>query len=456
MQLSIPQILQLAPDASAAKAGQGLAKLSQWHQLGRHDQFVWGYCQGSGKEPYRAQIDLTEPAFKCSCPSRKFPCKHGLGLLLLFADEVSAFADASMPDWVQAWQQSRSERAQKQLDQAQKKSVEASDAKPPEADAAEQAKVPNKRAAQREARVMAGVQDAMRWLEDLVRTGLVAARAQPYAYWDSAAARLVDAQAPGLARRVRQLPQFLRGDDWQHALLAQLGKLYMLMQAYQGLSSLPMAVQADVRAAIGWTLEQQQLLQQEAASAHWQVMAVSTEQEEQLSTRRTWLQQQASGQLALLLEFSVAHAPRSGTNLLVGFQVQGELVFFPGAVEQRALLKPNYQLLDCAAACQHGFHRIDAFLAHAAEFVARNPWLERSAGLLCQMHFVLREGRWQLRDGEGALLALSPRLGEQIWLLHALAGGAPLNLFGEWDTEYFLPRSYWMQETWHSLPQEVA
>ncbi|MEM6434049.1 MAG: SWIM zinc finger family protein, partial [Cyanobacteria bacterium P01_D01_bin.115] len=67
------QVLSLSPDANSAKRGKSLATVSQWPLLGRSEQAVWGECQGSGKTPYRTQIDLSEPAFRCSCPSRKFP-----------------------------------------------------------------------------------------------------------------------------------------------------------------------------------------------------------------------------------------------------------------------------------------------------------------------------------------------------------------------------------------------
>ena len=41
-------------------------------------------ARGSGKTPYQVSIDLAGPAYRCSCPSRKFPCKHALALLLLW------------------------------------------------------------------------------------------------------------------------------------------------------------------------------------------------------------------------------------------------------------------------------------------------------------------------------------------------------------------------------------
>lgn len=94
------QILALAPDASSAKAGKDLATARKWVSLGCTEQAAWGECQGSGSSPYRTQIDLSEPAFRCSCPSRKFPCKHGLGLLLLLQSNPALFEQAVPPAWV--------------------------------------------------------------------------------------------------------------------------------------------------------------------------------------------------------------------------------------------------------------------------------------------------------------------------------------------------------------------
>lgn len=97
MDWTVERILALAPDSASAKAGQGLAGRRAWRSLGHADGTAWGECQGSGKAPYQAQIDLSEPAFRCTCPSRKFPCKHGLGLFLLLASEPVAFVEGSPP-----------------------------------------------------------------------------------------------------------------------------------------------------------------------------------------------------------------------------------------------------------------------------------------------------------------------------------------------------------------------
>ena len=179
------QVTEAAPDASRWRLPESWQGPGPWPETGSNDILVWGKCQGSGKTPYQVSVDLTGPAYRCSCPSRKFPCKHGLALLLLWVArddrrrgrQAAAFAD----EWAS--------RARRPGRRAGARGEEA-------ADPAAQAK----RLEQRLALMDAGVEDFWRWLADLVRSGLAAARNQPYSCWDTAAARLVDAQLPGAGR----------------------------------------------------------------------------------------------------------------------------------------------------------------------------------------------------------------------------------------------------------------
>src|SRR5689334_6998187 len=179
------QVLALAPDAAGAKAGQALASVRPWSGLGRDERAVWGLCQGSGKKPYETQVDLSEPAFKCSCPSRKFPCKHALGLLLLWSSSDAVPAGAR-PPWAEEWLSSREQRAERPAGRAER----AEKPLDPERQA--------KRAAQREERGARGVEELRLWLGDVVRRGLAEAQRESWRFWDQAAARMVDAQAAGL------------------------------------------------------------------------------------------------------------------------------------------------------------------------------------------------------------------------------------------------------------------
>src|SRR2546423_535504 len=68
----------------------------------------------------------------------------------------------------------------------------------------------------------AGAAGLGRGLSAWGRRGRAWPRHQPFSFWDAAAARLVDAQMPGLADRVRALPARLHaGVDWADWLLAE-------------------------------------------------------------------------------------------------------------------------------------------------------------------------------------------------------------------------------------------
>ena len=68
------RVLALAPDAPSQRTAQSLASSRAWAATGAAAEAdaVWGECRGSASAPYRAAVDLTGPAYRCSCPSRKF------------------------------------------------------------------------------------------------------------------------------------------------------------------------------------------------------------------------------------------------------------------------------------------------------------------------------------------------------------------------------------------------
>src|SRR5437588_8586551 len=101
LSLTLAQISTLAPDASSLAAGKKLAAGRDWRALGHDERALWGECQGSAL--YQVRVDLGDLSAKCTCPSRKFPCKHALGLMLKAAGDASSIAAAAPPDWVAEW-----------------------------------------------------------------------------------------------------------------------------------------------------------------------------------------------------------------------------------------------------------------------------------------------------------------------------------------------------------------
>jgi hypothetical protein len=435
------QVLALAPDSGSAKSGRELASERKWVSFAKTQGAIWGECQGSGKLPYQAQIELAEPAFKCSCPSRKFPCKHGLGLLLLYAADAAAFKEAEPPVWVQEWLAGRAKKAQVKAEKA---------AQPKEMDEAAQAK----RTAAREKKVVKGLEELDLWLRDLVRGGLAQAPNKPYRFWDDMGARLVDAQAPGLARMVRELGQHTSGQGWQERLLEGLGCIHLLVQGYGRLDTLPEALRADVRTAIGFNQPQEEVRALPGVAGMWLVMGQAVVQEDKLKTRRTWLCLENTRQYALLLEFAYGLAAFS-VPLSQHDAWEGELAFFPSNFSMRAVLKEgkvpdNYGLATIA-----GGSAQDLLQSYAAALAA-NPWTERiptEITAIVEPHGDTEH--WTLRSLDGRQFRLHPAFSFHHGMLGD-SGGHPLHFFGEWDGQVFLPlRAYsQIEETLFHLPHK--
>ena len=93
---------------------------------------------------------------------------------------------------------------------------------------------------ERVARLVAGLVELDRWLEDRLRTGLADPSIARFATWDALAARLVDARAGALANRVRRLAGRVgAAPDWHEGVLADIGILHLLAEAGQRVPSLP-------------------------------------------------------------------------------------------------------------------------------------------------------------------------------------------------------------------------
>jgi hypothetical protein len=421
---SIQRVEQLAPDPASFKAAQGSAKPAKWANLGRDARLVWGECQGSGANPYQVRADLVDVTYKCSCPSRKLPCKHTLALLLMLAS--GAVKEGAPPEFVNEWSANRAKRAEVK----QAKAAASSDK---EVDKEAQAK----RIEKRETRIGEGLAQLETWLADIVADGLAATRAQGDGFWEKMAARLVDAQAPGLARRVRELSWAAASREWQTELLAGIARLQLLIDGYRALDRLSAPLAAEVRSLIGWTQDQDQLRQREAVRDHWHVIARRQMQDETLTTQSTWLHGANSRQFALVLEFAVGAQPLPVT-YSVGQVLDAELVFFEGEPPVRALEKARHGSEPRRVALPDGAD-VAALQSAFAAMLARNPYIDRLPFVVGGVRPVLAtDGRLLLRDDAGRSVPVAASC-KHAWELIALSGGRVLRLFGEWNGRAFDP-----------------
>ena len=428
------QVLALAPDAASRKAGSKLGAAGPWSEAGRSDEgTVWGLCKGSGSKPYRTVIDIadsTGPAYKCSCPSRKFPCKHALGLLLLWADSDDTVPRGPAPDWAEQWMEGRRERAQEKRTTDGASGAAAAD---PEA--------ARRRAERRAERITAGAAELEQRLTDLLRGGLAAAEQAGYAPWEETAARMVDAQAPGLAARVRELGAIpSSGPGWPVRLLEECALLHLLDQGWLRRERLPDGLAATVRSRVGLTGSPDG----PPVRDRWLVLSQYDTSDGHLTTRRIWLYGTDSGRTALLLSYGAAgRAPELA--LPVGLAVEAELSAYPGAGQLRAALGEQFAPPSPAGIRPPGVGPAQAAVRYGAA-LRDDPWLDSVPVTLDRVVPTPDGDSWQLADSDGDLaLPLTPsaRTRPGLWRLVSLSGGSPVTVFGECGHRGFTPLTAW-------------
>ncbi|WP_062346141.1 SWIM zinc finger family protein [Herbidospora yilanensis] len=422
------QVLALAPDAASQKAASGVSAPRKWSAMGVSGSALWGECAGSGSKPYQACVDLSEPAYRCSCPSRKFPCKHALGLLLLWsADGVPPAAE--LAPWAAEWFAQRAARAEKAAEKKTAEKAEPSAAKPDEG-----------RARQREERVTAGLAELERWLSDQVASGLSDARQTGLAEWSDLAKRLVDAQAPGLAGTFSGLTRVFRDENWPGRLLGEYAMVHLLAVAHRRAAELPGDLRETVRQRVGYQVAKETVLALPPIRDEWQVIALRDEERDRLLSRRVWLHGRATGRVALVLSFAPPGQPLDAS-LVPGTRVDADVSYYPGAAPLRALIADRYGPAVPARAPASGV-TVEGVPQVIADVLTRDPWTE-SWPLVLTGARVGRDGKeWCLLGDSGRGLRLHPSAGDP-WKLVAVSGGHPVTVAVEWTPDGLRPLTTW-------------
>ncbi|MFF4162305.1 hypothetical protein [Streptomyces sp. NPDC001741] len=301
-----------------------------------------------------------------------------------------------------------------------------------------------RRADRRAARVTGGAQELEQRLTDLLRGGLAATDRPGYGLWEETAARMVDAQAPGLAARVRELGSIpASGPGWPARLLEECALLHMLDSAWLGLDRLPGPLAATVRARVGLTASPEK----PAVRDHWLVLAQYDTPEGRIVTRRIWLYGAESRRTALVLSYGAPGRVPART-LPVGAVIDAELTPYPGGGRLRAELGEQFADPVVTPAPPPGVTTADALAAYGRA-LRDDPWLEAwPATLGAVIPAPCGEGWQMIAPEDGSALPVNPRALSRpgLWKLVALSGGGPLTVFGECGHRGFEPIAAWSPE----------
>jgi hypothetical protein len=445
--LSLSQIEALAPDQAALAAASKLLKPAGWPLLARDaaTTVVWGEAQGSGSAPYRLMFDPADRSHKCSCPSRKFPCKHVLALMWQLMEHPERFTIGEPAPWVNEWLARRRPGPGRPAEERAPGATSIAGIVAPEPeDPAAQALAARRRArseAAREAAVAAGLEAADVWLADQLGAGLAGFPQRASAACRAAAQRLVDAKAGTLAARLDALPSALLGRPESlraDFVITELGRLHLMSAAWRRRDRLDARLAQDLRRGVGWSVNRDDLLADAEAprrSGDWIVAGVRhVVQPDRLRRTETWIvaAEDADQPLGrgLLLDFAPVQTGAAGDGLPAGERFSGELVFYPSAEPLRAIIAARAPAAAFAQSPSNGPPLAAAFAAHQARLAAL-PWLGDD---------MIFAGGCQVVEAAGALHLWDPSDGLALPLaIERTRAAAPLvgltlnGLAGVWD-----------------------
>ncbi|GAA6167555.1 SWIM zinc finger family protein [Sessilibacter corallicola] len=377
MEVSLESIQELAPDQSSLSAAKKLLKKQKWPSVGQSEahKTIWGMCQGSGSKPYYTMADLSNLGYKCTCPSRKFPCKHVLALLWQYSEQLHDFQEQELPQWVLDWHgrrrktspsQASTSTSSKSTDNSVNKSIdkiidadhastESTATEINEKSEAQKRKRAESLKAKTDALISAGLEELQQWMEDQLRSGISQFLKDSHSRCRNISARLIDSKASNLGVTLDELPAKILEypiEEQPSIVVREFGRLVLLCNAWFTDNN-----DLDARRAIASAEKKDQLLSANtnantdtntnAVSGIWQTIGEqSYTRRDGLITQTTWLLNINSSepQFAKLVD----HFPAASGRKMIGagFKscVHGDIVFYPSRVNLRGVLQ-NYEII---------------------------------------------------------------------------------------------------------------
>lgn len=429
MSLSLSKIEAIAPDQGSLSSAKKLLKPSGWPCICEDGNgLLWGECQGSGSTPYRVSVTEADAGYKCTCPSRKFPCKHSLALMWMRAEGKVPFAQGSAPGWVTDWLSRRRGPSSNASATAPRASIDAAneqDTAAPEIDLKAEAKALAARERsrkERDAAIIGGIEELDIWIGDQIDAGVAAFSSNPAPACRTMAQRLVDAKAGGLAVLVDTLPSRLYAiPEVRRSIAAvrELGVLHIIGAAYRRQDQLPEPLKQDVRQAVGWNITRESLLAEPEPMRKvscWRVWLTRTEvQPDKLRRVETWL---FDGEVhAVLIDYVPVSLGASGSGYVAGEKFDAELVYYPSPVPHRALIS---QAMSGSEPFTEGLGLPEQSLAEAfrkyASALALKPWLGEHP-LFFKGARIKRSTSGLFVVDEGVCLPINPKQSSSAWPL---------------------------------------
>lgn len=392
MEITTEQVQSIAPDPASVKAATKVFNKTNW-VVEKSARAVWSAIQGSGKKPYYVCVDATNIAFKCTCPSRKFPCKHGLALgFFIAANDYNSIPEKEEPTWVLEWIDKRAAK--------QQKAVEKTKTVAP--------KVNKKKKEDKWKKAVKSIEQVELWLQDVIKLGILEFQGKGAAYWDSLSQRMVDAKMPGINTYFNHLAQIDYQRQWEQPVLNTLRSLHLLVHAIKNNEHLDPEIKQEIELLLGWNINKKELLannQTEVVDDVWFVVKIDQRSLDNLESRKVYLYGVQTNRWAYILEFAFGSSYFADV-YIEGGMMQAKLAMYPGISNTRAVVKLKGSQTDGSIALQPILDLALANLAYKKQ-LAEFPWTFELPQLVGQVNLLVQDNQFFILDQQNHLIAVS-------------------------------------------------
>jgi hypothetical protein len=330
-----------------------MSQKTTYSNLSTKDELFFANFQGSASTPYNTAFDQTTQTFKCSCPSRQYPCKHAEALGQLIKDQLSDFVVVDeLPQWVQTWIDNKNKLAEKKASKTSEILKDTSKAKE---------KLLQKLLKQYSL-LKETLDEVGSWLEKWDKLGLADALTIIENDKATIIGRFKDLKLPNLAYYIDDITSQNSEEERKLTLKQFLARTYLCLSGINKITSLYndkfQLIEADNSNAdhinrlftfgnylgltqktsdFDWDLQLQR-------TGTWLVTSLKYFTLDKLVARHIWLKQVETGEYALLIDYSPNGKAKFSTDLVLGSYIEAKICYYPSLSNKRAVILESKNL----------------------------------------------------------------------------------------------------------------
>jgi len=248
------------------------------------------------------------------------------------------------------------------------------------------------------------------WLDELLIAGISQLQHDP-AKLNEIASRMVDYGAPGIARKLRMIPERIaKGSNWMEFTFQQLGEFYLVVRSFKNIAALNEFEKEDLLNYCGIPFTKTSFSESSFYTDDWLYLGTVSETEDKLLVNRNWFYGLNCKASVLFLEFQFNRfVPIK--HFKYGSIYKSAVQFYPSASPQR-IKEMQSESSYLAAEYSVKSHTIESALDLYCERISINPLLKQYCFILNSVKFTLHQENWYLKSESGQLIRLTNSIAE--------------------------------------------